>query len=331
MKPILLTVAVCACLALHPSAGERTYTEWSPAVDLGPVVDSPTVANDPPQYSPWSAPLSVGSAVNSAAQEGGPYISRDELSLYFNSNRPGGYGGSDLYVTHRASKDAPWEPPMNLGSSINTSANENAGSLSSDEHLLFFHSNRPGGFGGGDLYVARRHNKRDDSAWQPATNLGPQINTAHNEVYVSYHEDDATGAVMLYFNSNRPGGQGSLDIYTSTLQYDETWSTPELVPELNSLYINAQPIVSRNGLELYQSSNRPGSLGMFDIWVSTRASTTDPWGTPVNLGPDVNYAGANQGRAVPSADGFSLYHYSSRPGSLGDLDLWVSTRTKLKV
>jgi hypothetical protein len=288
------------------------------------------LADDPPRYSPWSEPTNLGLVVNSAAQEGGQCISRDELSLYFNSNRPGGFGGSDLYVTHRASKDAPWEVPINLGSNINTSDSENACALSADEHKLYFQSNHPGGLGGLDLYVSRRHNRRDDSAWQPAVNLGSPVNTSANEFYVGYYEDDDTGTITLFFSTNWPGGQGAQEIYASTLQPDETWGKPVIVPALNSPNFDGQVAVSRNGLELFLASNRPGSLGTYDVWVSTRASTDQPWPTPVNLGPNVNNTGSNQGHPAISADGKSLYFYSNRPGGYGDLDIYVSTRTKLK-
>ena len=281
-------------------------------------------AEDPPQYSPWSSPTNLGPIVNAPYDDGGVCVSRDGLTLVFQSNRPGGLGGSDFYVTHRASAEEPWSTPINLGSNINTAANENACAFSADGHSLYFHSNRPGGLGGGDIYVSRRHNKRDDFAWQPAKNLGSPVNSSGNDIYVGYYEDDATGIVKLYFN------QGTLDIYARTLQPDETWSTPVLVPELNSPYIEVQPTVSRSGLELFFTSNRPGTYGQFDLWVSTRASTSDPWSTPVNLGPIVNTAGVNQGHPAISGDGTTLYFYSNRVGGSGLLDLWVTTRHKLK-
>jgi Tol biopolymer transport system component len=66
-----------------------------------------------------------------------------------------------------------------------------------------------------------------------------------------------------------------------------------------------------------------------DIWVSTRDSTLDPWSTPVNLGPTVNYPGYTTGRPSLSSEGTSLYFYSDRPGGFGRRDLYVTTRRKL--
>src|SRR5216117_1200369 len=82
------------------------------------------------QFSAWSAPVNLGPVVNSGSGELAPSISKDGLSLYFFSDRPGGFGGSDIWVSHRSNVDAPWEPPKNLGPNINSSADENAPTLS---------------------------------------------------------------------------------------------------------------------------------------------------------------------------------------------------------
>jgi hypothetical protein len=105
------------------------------------------------------------------------FISKKGLSLYFTSatcgsdpSPPGcrpGFGGWDIFVCQRATVNDPWGPAQNLGPAINTPYNEGAPSLSVDGHRMYFASNRPGGFGGNDLYVSRRHDKRDDFGWQP--------------------------------------------------------------------------------------------------------------------------------------------------------------------
>jgi len=291
-------------------------------------------ADDPSQFGPWGAPVNLGAVVNTPKLEQGPAISKDGLSLYFHSDRPGGFGGNDIYVSQRTSVNDSWGPPQNLGPNINTPFNDNAPALSVDGHRLYFHSNRPGGFGGSDIYVSRRHNKRDDFDWQPAENLGSGVNTAAQEQQACVFEDDESGVITLYFNSNRSGGLGDFDIYASTLQPDETFGPATLVVELSSPFSDRGPTVRRDGLEIIFASNRPGSIGSFgadDLWVSTRASTTDPWSAPVNLGALVN------GEATDSApelsfDGTALYFDSGRAGvspfGIG-LDLWVTTRSKL--
>lgn len=288
--------------------------------------------DDPPQYSDWSAPVNLGPVVNSPLSDMHPCVSKDGLSLYFASGRhDGNFGDFDIYVSHRASVDEPWGAPQNLGPNVNSPYREFYPSLSPDGHTLYFSSTNPTtGFGSQDIYVSRRHNKRDDFAWQPAVNLGSTINTAAGESFPLVFEDDVTGTLTLYFSSNRPGGMGGSDIYASTLQPDETFGTPVPVAELNSPFNDLAPTIRRDGLEMFLSSNRPGTLGGLDLWVSTRPSTSDPWSTPVNLGPVVNSTTGDNAPAL-AFKGTELYFTSDRPGFIGLLpqDLWVSTRTKL--
>ncbi len=106
--------------------------------------------------------------------------------------------------------------------------------------------------------------------------------------------------------------------------------------ELNTASIERQPSISKNGLEIFFASDRPGTLGTLDLWVATRASTSDPWSTPVNLGATVN-SSLIEARPALSFDGTTLYFQSTRAGAVGCtsstgpcvFDLWVSTRTKL--
>ncbi len=292
--------------------------------------------DDVPQFGPWSAPVNIGPPVNSGVEEFDPFISKDGLSLYF--SRPataGGFGGFDIWVSQRASVDTPWGVPQNLGPNINTPFNEFGPVLSIDGHRLYFTSNRTDlGYGGDDLYVARRHNKRDDFGWQLPENLGSGVSTTANERFAMPFEDDETGVITLYFASDRTG-LGDLDIYASTLQPDETFGPGVLVQELSSPSRDAHPNIRRDGLEFFFMSNRPGSIlnrlgnPSFDLWVSTRASTSDPWSTPVNLGPVVN-GPTHDGHPSLSFDGTTLYFFSARPGNVSPLfDIWVSTRTKL--
>ena len=75
-----------------------------------------------PKYSDWSTPLNLGPVINTGYNDQHPAISKDGLSLYFTSNRPGGYGADDLWVSQRTSADEAWGPPQNLGATINTGA-----------------------------------------------------------------------------------------------------------------------------------------------------------------------------------------------------------------
>jgi WD40-like Beta Propeller Repeat len=293
--------------------------------------------------SQWSEPVNLGPMVNySFYATLGPALSPDGLSLYFSSNRPGtiGLGSGDIWVSQRASLTDPWGPAQNLGPTINHPRTYAfSPNLSPDGHRLFFESVLPGGFGTyGDIWVSWRDDVHDDFGWQPPVNLGPGVNMAIGSGYQSwgpdYFEDRTTGITTLYFNSDRPNG-GNSHIYASTLQEDGTFGPAVLVPELNSTYRDFSPAIRSDGLEMFITSNRPGGLGSgFNIWVSRRASTLDPWSTPVEVGAPINIAGFQVRDAALSSDGNTMFFTSDRPGGFGGSyfgggDIWMSTRLPL--
>lgn len=296
------------------------------------------------QFAGWQTPVNLGSAVNSPFGEFFPTVSKDGLSLYFTSPRnpehptdPATAKDWDIYVSERASVRDPWGAAQRLGSEINTDANEGAPSLSIDGHRLYFASNRTGGFGGNDIYVARRHDKRDNFGWDPAVNIGGGVNSNANDTNPAIVDDDATGGITLYFDSNRLGGLGPFaddgahngnDIYASALQSDETFGPAVMIEELSTPFFDRQPTVRRDGLEIFFSSNRTGSAAL-DLWVATRANTSQPWSTPVNVGSPLNTAGNEAGPAL-SFDGTTLYFQAVRPNDGSPFDLFVTTRAKLK-
>jgi len=100
----------------------------------------------------WDNPMRLPEPINSPHREAAPEISSDGLMLFFSSDRPGGFGNFDLYVSQRSDIAEPWGPPMNLGGAINTERNENNPGLSSDDSLLYFRTSGLGGFGGNDIW-----------------------------------------------------------------------------------------------------------------------------------------------------------------------------------
>ncbi len=173
---------------------------------------------------------------------------------------------------------------------------------------------------------------RSPLGWEPAENLGCVVNSTANDAGPTIFEDEATGITTLYFTSTRLGGPGDFDIYQSTRVGDDgEFGPPVLVPELSGPSRDTRTAISRDGLELFISSEvtgRAGGVGGQDLWASTRATTLDPWSTPVNLGPVVNTTAFDGGPAL-SFDGTALYFFSNRPGGFGGSDLYVTTRTRL--
>ena len=154
-------------------------------------------------------------------------------------------------------------------------------------------------------------------------NLGPSVNTTGSDGSPSVSADGMT----LYFDSLRPGGVGDWDIWVSKAQTPHSgWASAELLPEsVNSPYADAGPCISADGLALYFASDRPGGDGNFDIWVTTRKTTQDPWEEPVNLGMPVNGPAYDNHPAI-SPDGLTLYLDSAREFWPGIYDLYVAER-----
>ena len=135
--------------------------------------------------------------------------------------------------------------------------------------------------------------------------------------------------ITLYFSSDRLL-VGYEDIYASTLQEDETFGPAVLVEELNDpdpKIRDVRPSIWRDGLMMFLDSNRLGTLGGQDLFFSTRGSTSEPWSTPVSLGPVVNST-VLDARPVLSFDGTELYFHSNRGDTLAGNDIYVSTRTR---
>lgn len=152
----------------------------------------------------WSFPANLGPVVNSASWESQPSISPDGLTLYFSSNRPGGYGGADIWKT--VFRDGRFTLPENLGAAVNTAGEEQAPFIHYDGKTLFFSSNGHVGAGGLDIYVAKMN---DSGKFVNVANVGVPINSEKDELGLVVDRLGKFG----YLSSERPGGFGGLDIY----------------------------------------------------------------------------------------------------------------------
>lgn len=278
--------------------------------------------------SEWSEPVNLGPPINTAFVENNAELSPDGLSLYFGSNRPGGFGLVDIWVARRACADCPWEEPLNVGPIINSSAGDAGPGLSRDGHLLFLSSDRSGGHGGNDIYMSRRANPKDDFGWGPLVNLGPDVNTPAAEANPTYLQSAEDGAGNLYFG--RGSTVNNQDIYFAPIQRDGATRGPAVVvAELNDsdpVVNDAAPTVRSDGREILFHSTRPGGPGEPDMWVSTRRSVHDPWSAPVLFEGPLNTAFLDQ-QANLASNGRTLLFTSLRPGGQGVQDIWMSTRT----
>jgi hypothetical protein len=299
----------------------RTFLAAAVLVAL--LVSSPTAA---PEFSTWSAAVNLGPVINTAFAEAGAAESKNGLSLYFHSERPGGSGSTDIWVSQRARRGDPWGTPVNLGVVLNSPFTEAVAALSRDEHWMFFASDRTGTLGGNDIWASYREHVHDPFDWQAPFNLGAGVNSVFNDSAPSYLENGGTGAPQLFFHSARPG-LGATVIYVSELRGDGTFGPATMVAELSGPGMEQRPSIRFDGLEIFFFSDRPGGVGFVDLWSATRDSVFDPWSAPTNLGPSVNTVLAEVQPYI-SADRRTLYFQSPRPGGFGSQDLWMTTRTK---
>ncbi len=280
----------------------------------------------------WSEPVWLGPVVNSPGRDWRPVLSTDGRRLYFHSNRDGGLGGFDIWVSRRAGTNCPWETPVNLGPPLNTTRDDGDPAFAPDGRVVFFSSDEGhGGAGRGDIFISHRADPDDDFAWEQPVNLGPDVNTAAHESNPWYVPNEAGGT--LYFVRSPGGVPANSDIYNVRVTLEGRTGGPAvLVAELSEpAPIGDQAMTVRaDGRELIFWSGgavgtRPGSVGLADLWVSTRRSVNDAWSAPRNLGRPVNSEFADLS-ATLSHDGRTLFFTSLRPGGLGLNDMWMSTR-----
>lgn len=153
----------------------------------------------------WTTLKKLDDVINSAHQEPSACLSADGKILIFSSDRPGGYGGKDLYRV-RMLPNGDWSLPKNLGPAINTEHDEDAPFLTADGASLYFASTGHLTMGGYDLF---RSEVLEDDVWSPPSNLGYPVNTVGDDIYLTL---DASGTIG-YFSSARKGGFGGLDLY----------------------------------------------------------------------------------------------------------------------
>jgi hypothetical protein len=282
----------------------------------------------------WSAAQKVDTIngnhadINTPSLDGCPIQSPDGLSLYLASNRPGGNGGLDIWVATRSSTSSAWGAPQNLGEPVNSAADDFCPTPVGKNGLFFVSREQlPGACGQGDIYFTHRTGV---AGWAEPDHLlcapaGP--NSELDEQGPSWV--DVTGKLRarkeLYFSRSSAAPAVAGEIFMSTRQNGARFGPASAIAALNDTAANdIQPNVRADGLEVVFSSNRTGTLGAQDIWVSTRGNVTDPWGAPVNIGSEVN---TKDGESRPSLskDGGQLL-FGRAPGPEGSSDIFISTR-----
>lgn len=205
----------------------------------------------------WSKPKQLGANINTETNDASAGLSADgQLLLLFRTNED--LISGDLLESRMGLDD--WEKPTKLHSNINSKSIESSASIVPDEKVLYFSSDREGGFGGKDIYKVER---LPNGVWGKAQNLGPTINTEYDEDAPFIHTDQKT----LYFSSTGHQNMGGYDIFKTVLNENGEWSNPENMGfPINTVTDDIFYVVAADGKTGYYSSAQEGGYGGQDIY-----------------------------------------------------------------
>lgn len=207
----------------------------------------------------WQKAKSIGPNINTMGHEGSVNISKDGTKLFIYKD-----DGSDGNLYLSEFEDTEWGVPQYLGADINSFSNETHACFSADNRILYFVSDRQGGFGGSDIYKCL---KLPNGEWGPAQNLGPIINTEYDEESVFIHPN----GTEIFFSSKGHKSMGGFDIFSSIIDVENGY----LAAPLNVGYPINTPDdevffkTTADGKRAYFSSNKDGGLGDKDIYLIT--------------------------------------------------------------
>lgn len=265
------------------------------------------------------SPESVGEGINTTDDEYWPSITVDGQTLMFTRQaRPSenvirkGTSMEDFYISYLS--EQVWEKAINAGAPLNSSQNEGAQSLSSDGSYMFFTAcERSTGLGSCDIFFSAISKGK----WSIPVNLGSPVNSNYWESQPSIN---ANGK-MLFFSSNRPGGNGGKDLWYSVLRQNNKWSNPRnLGNVINTIGDEMSPFIHFDGKTLYFSSDgRPG-MGGLDIYFS-RMKEDSTWTEPRNLGYPINTFNDEMGLVIES--GGQKAYFSSKRDDQGGKNIFT--------
>jgi len=302
-----LTAGISALIVLGLLAGSPTaqqFSSWSPPENLGGVINSAATEQHPAlspdglslvfssdrpggaggfdlwvarrasTTSAWGSPVAI-TALNSSSSEFAPAFDPTGQWLFFGSERDGGCGGRDLWLSYRSNKkdDLAWKPPINLGCGrLSWTGFDDGPTYFRDDKtgvgVLFFISDRPGGLGGRDVWSASH---RDGEAFSAPVNVS-ELNSAADDSRPAVRRD----GLEFFVTSQRQGSvlsgtTPSSDLWTSSRSSTTAaWSTPVNLASLNTSATEAAPALSADGTVMVFHSNRPGGQGGLDLYVTTR-------------------------------------------------------------
>jgi outer membrane protein OmpA-like peptidoglycan-associated protein len=272
------------------------------------------------QHPTAMIPINLGENVNSEWDEYHPSLTGDSKEMLFTVRRPRDektvckHCSQEEDIYSSAQQNGIWQPRTKLEKPVNTGNNEGAQCISPNGNYLFFTiCNAEFGYGSCDIYWS----KRDGTSWSEPKNCGAKVNTRYWESQPSMAADGKT----LYFTSNRPGGEGGMDIWTTEMTPEGVFSEPVNFGEVtNTPFDELSPFIHFDQKTLYFSSNGHLGMGGKDLFYA-KMQSDGTWNHPVNLGYPINSYKDESGIFI-NAQGNAAYFASDRPGGFGGLDLY---------
>lgn len=265
----------------------------------------------------WLDADNMGAPLNTPANEGALFISADGHYLFFSrsdnrSENGWAEGECDLFMAYRVAVDSPWSTPQQFGATINTPAFEGMPSLSPDNNELYFVSDRPGGYGGKDIWISRH----EEGVWQLPVNAGPTINTAGDETAPYIALDNKT----LFFASDGQPGMGGKDLFIVKRQKDGKWGNAvNMGYPINTPCDEESECMTLNGKKMIFSSDRKGPAGDFDLHEVDLPIDLQP--EPVSYVQGYVYDSISKDKlnsasiyVIDAAKGDTVYHFLSNRG-----------------
>ena len=211
----------------------------------------------------WIEPQSVGDNINTEGHDACIALSNDGQKLFIFKNLPSDVGA--IYISRL--EGTKWTDPQPLKGAVNSDYWEGSISMSWDERKIFFSSERPGGLGGKDIYMATLE---PDSGWGDVKNLGPTINTPYDDDAPFIHPSGE----FLIFSSKGHNSMGGYDLFRTDLVGDTAWSDPvSLGYPINTTGDDIYYVMTADGRKGYYSSGSIGGMGQQDIYLLKPAIT----------------------------------------------------------
>jgi len=262
----------------------------------------------------------LGKEVNSTFADYSPVLSADQTTMIFTSRRSETTGSKkdadgnfmeDIYTSTKTKTG--WSKATNIGVPINSEWHEASVGLSPDGQTILIYKDDNGD---GNIYTT----SRKGDVWTSPVKLNDNINTKHWEPSAFISADGNT----MYFTSDRPGGFGARDIYTSKKTPTGDWGKAEnMGPTINTALDEDAPFIHPDGITFYFSSNGHSTMGGFDIFSSVKMND-GIWSTPKNVGYPINTTDDDVYYVV-SPNGLTAYFSSFRKGGNGEKDNYMAT------